>query len=279
MYKLELFLTDNNEMFELLYKKTNYTNLNIFKKCSTNYTFTSLNEDDAILQISELITEFIISYYEINIIKKLIHLDYSYLQNSEKEFISQKTYEIINCGKNDLVKTLITLKRRFLIKQCILNFLSENSYLDFAGLINFRLIEYKKLLSEVIEKIISEVKAQNEYKEFIAMLKFFVDTQKNRISKLHIIFEKDGTYTILNEYNHDITTECFKDFLDDAKSHSLSNEDLLISSLITLAPKKIIVHLENPNYNQKILNTIEHIFNDKVVLNESIPYLELVTQK
>jgi YesN/AraC family two-component response regulator len=55
------------------------------------------------------------------------------LQNSEKEFIAIKTYEIINSDKNDLVKTLITLKRRFLIKQCILNFLSENSYLDLNG--------------------------------------------------------------------------------------------------------------------------------------------------
>jgi putative sporulation protein YtxC len=168
------------------------------------------------------------------------------------------------------------LKRRFLIKQSILNFISENYYIDISGFIKFRLIEYKKLLSELIEKVINEFKVQNEYKEFIAMLKFFVDTQKNRISKLHIVFEKDGEYTILNKRNQNITTECFKDFINDSQSHKLSNEDLLISSLIALAPKKLIVHLTSQNYNKKILSTIEQIFTNKVVLNETIPMLQLV---
>ena len=175
------------------------------------------------------------------------------------------------------MKILVSLKRRFLIKQCILKFISENSYLNLTGFIQFRLIEYKKLLSELIEKVINDFKIQNEYNEFIAMLKFFVDTQKNRISKLHIIFEKNGEYTILNEHNNNITTECFKDFLNDSQNNSLSNEDLLISSLITLAPKKIIIHLADEHYNKKILSTIEHIFTNKVVINETIPTLQLIS--
>ena len=168
------------------------------------------------------------------------------------------------------------LKRRFLIKQCVLKFISENSSLHLPGFINFRLSEYKNLLSELIEKNINEIKVQNEYKEFIAMLRFFVDTQKNRSPRLHIIFEKDGEYIILNEHNKDITADCFADFIKDNHNHTLSNEDLLISSLIALAPKKIIIHLASENYNKKILSTIEQIFPSKVILNESIPMLQLV---
>ena len=82
---------------------------------------------------------------------------------------------------------------------------------------------------------------------------------------------------ILNEYNKNITSDCFKDFITEKQEHSLNNEDLLISSLITLAPKKIIIHLTGENYNKKILSTIEQIFTNKVVLNETLPTLQLIS--
>lgn len=275
MYNLELFLDKNYESFNSILNKHILTDINVSTNNSKSYIF-SFIENTSLAKIADIITEFIITNYEITIIKEMIRSDYSYFTNSEKSLIANKTLELLNSDNADIVKILVILKRRFLIKQCILTFLSENSYIDLSGFIQFRLTEYKKLLSELIEKVISEFKVQNEYKEFIAMLKFFVDTQTNRLPKLHIIFEKDGEYTILNEHNKNITSDCFKDFINDQQNQSLSNEDLLISSLITLAPQKIIVHLKSQNYNKKILTTIEQIFVNKVVLNESIPMLQLV---
>lgn len=277
MYKLELYINKNIDSFNTIIKQNILTNIEVHTNNNT-YIFTSTETDTTKLKLSDIIADYIIKNFETEIIKNLIHTDYSYFSSSESDAITSKTQELIISENNDITKILISLKRRFLIKQCILNFISENTYLDLSGFINFRLIEYKKLLSELIEKTITDFKIQKEYNEFITMLKFFVDTQKNRAPKLHIIFEKDGEYSILNEYNKNITTECFKDFLSEKQSHSLSNEDLLISSLITLAPKKIIIHLTGPHYNKKILSTIEQIFTNKVVLNESVPTLQLVSK-
>ena len=276
MYSLELFLEKISDSFESILNKNILNDINISKNNTNSYTFNFLDKNTALVKISDIITEFIISNYESTIIRKLVFSDYTYFSNSEKEIIINKAADLLNSENNDLVKILVSLKRRFLIKQCILKFLSENSYLHLAGFIQFRLTEYKKLLSEIIEKVINDFKIQNEYNEFIAMLKFFVDTQKNKAPRLHIIFEKNGEYTILNEYNKNITTDCFKDFLNDTENHNLNNEDLLISSLITLAPKKIIIHLTSENYNKKILSTIEQIFTNKVVINETLPTLQLV---
>lgn len=277
MYSLELFLDKNCDSFELIKNKIIFTDISITKNNSNSYTFHSSDQNTAMLKISDLLAEFIISNHEINIVKNIISTDYPYFSPSERDTIRNKTLELLNTSENnDIVKILVSLKRRFHIKQSILNFLANNSYINLSGFIQFRLSEYKKLLSELIEKVINDFKVQNEYKEFIEMLKFFVDTQKNRIPKLHIIFEKDGEYNLLNEHGKNITTECFKDFINDKKNYSLSNEDLLISSLITLAPKKIIIHLTGEYYNKKILATIEQIFTNKVVLNESVPMLQLV---
>lgn len=279
MYKLELFLDNYQNAFDSILSKNILENIEVSKDTSTNYIFLASLENEAILKISDILTDFIIECHEKSIIRSLILNDYSYFSNAEKEMILGKTFDLLTCSKNDFIKILVVLKRRFHIKQCILNFISENSYIDISGFIKFRLAEYKNLLSELIEKVINEFKIQNEYKEFIAMLKFFVDTQKNRVPKLHIIFEKDGEYTILNEHNKNITSDCFKDFLNEQNNRALTNEDLLISSLISLAPKKIIIHLATQNYNKKILSTIEQIFTNKVILDETLPYLELINTK
>ena len=279
MYNLELFLESHQNTFDSILSKNIFENIKVTKNTSNTYSFSSDSQNDVLLKISDIITDFIIECYEKTIIKSLVSNDYSYFSNSEKEMIINKTLELLTSSKNEFIKILVVLKRRFHIKQCILNFLSENSYIDISGFIKFRLYEYKNLLSELIEKVINEFKIQNEYKEFIAMLKFFVDTQKDRVSKLHIIFEKDGEYTLLNEHNKNITSECFKDFLSEQSNRALTNEDLLISSLISLAPKKIIIHLATQNYNKKILSTIEQIFTNKVILDEALPCLELINTK
>ena len=46
----------------------------------------------------------------------------------------------------------------------------------------------------------------------------------------------------------------------------INYDDLLISSLISLAPKKIIIHRISQFTNKELLNTIFNIFLDKVII-------------
>jgi putative sporulation protein YtxC len=131
------------------------------------------------------------------------------------------------------------------------------------------------MLLELIQKVVDDYNLQKEYKEFIEMLKCFVESQKSRSPKLHVIFEENGEYLILDEKNKNITQNCFEEFIETKEKNNLNNEDVLISSLITLAPRKLLLHFESENYNKKIVNTIEQIFENKVSIS-SEPLLELV---
>lgn len=227
------------------------------------------------LKISEILTEYIIENEEERLLKMLISSDYPFLNYSEKNKIFSAATWIIKNNENDFLRMLILLKRRFLIKQNILDYLKENSIINVNGFTNFRLNAYKKMLSELIQKVVEDYKVQEEYKEFISMLKYFVETQKNRCKKLHVVFNENGEYTLLNENNFDITNKCFEEFLETKEQNNLNNEDVLISSLITLAPRKLFLHFESENYNKKIVNTISQIFENKVYIS-SEPLLELV---
>ena len=267
-------IQDNADVLYKLVEK-NYCDKFSFKKIINGIKFSS--EDIAFLQlkVAEILTDYVIENEEENLLKMLILSDYPFLNYSAKNKIFTAATWIIKNNENDFLRMLILLKRRFLIKQNILDYLKENSSINIKGFTNFRLSAYKKMLSELIQKVIEDYKVQEEYKEFINMLKYFVETQKDRCKKLHVVFEENGEYTLLNENNFDITDKCFEEFLETKEQNNLNNEDVLISSLITLAPKKLFLHFESDNYNKKIVNTISQIFENKVYIS-SEPLLELV---
>jgi len=276
MHTIQLLIDSNSELFDIILKNNMSEKTSFEKINNSEYTISSEYSDFLNLKISEILTEYILLNNEYILIKNIIFSDYLYLSNSEKNKILDKTYSLITTNENEFLKMLIVLKRRFLIKQSVLEVLKETTTINITGFINFRLGEYKKMLCELIEKVVKEYHIQKEYKEFIEMLKFFVDTQEHRSNRLHIIFEETGNYTILDEFNKNITNECFEEFTETKEKNNLNNEDLLISALITLAPKKIFIHFNTTNYNKKILKTIEQIFENKVYIDENIPILELV---
>ena len=276
MHTTTLIIEHNTDLFDMILKNSASEKIISQKIDDTHYTISCETIDFLKLKTSEILTEYILINSEYSLIKNIIYSDYLYLSTNEKNYILEKSYNLITTNENEFLKMLIVLKRRFLIKQSILEILNETPYINVTGFINFRLTEYKKTLIELVEKVIKDYKIQKEYKEFIAMLKFFVDTQGKRSNRLHVIFEESGKYTILDEFNRNITEECFEEFNETKEKNHLSNEDLLISALITLAPKKLFIHFNTENYNQKILKTIEQIFENKVLIDENIPILELV---
>lgn len=275
MQTITISIDKNAEILQEIIQNNISDTIKVKQKNDHEICFTA--DDSAILnlKIAEILTEYIIRYEEKNILKMLLMHDYLLLHKTEKLNILTAACKLINENESDFIKTLILLKRRFLIKQNILEYLNENTRLDVTGFVAFRLSGYKKMLSELIQKVVEDFKIQQEYKEFINMLKFFVETQKNRSNKIHIIFEKNGEYTLFDENNKDITEKCFSEFSETKEQNNLNNEDVLISSLITLAPKKVFLHFETENFNKKIVHTIEQIFENKVFVS-SVPLLELV---
>lgn len=274
MQTITVNIYDNIEVLYKLAEK-NYCDKFSFTKVEDGIEFSAEDIPFLQLKVAEILTDYVIENEEENLLKMLILSDYPFLNYSEKKKIFIASTWIIKNNENDFLRMLILLKRRFLIKQNILDYLKENSSINIKGFTNFRLVAYKKMLYELIQKVIEDYKVQEEYKEFINMLKYFVETQKNRCKKLHIVFEENGEYTLLNENNFDITEKCFEEFLETKEQNNLNNEDVLISSLITLAPKKLFLHFESDNYNKKIVNTISQIFENKVYIS-SEPLLELV---
>jgi hypothetical protein len=57
-----------------------------------------------------------------------------------------------------------------------------------------------------------------------------------------------------------------KDFINEIPDGELNFDDLLVSTLITLAPKLITIHCISSFKNKELLETIKNVFTNRVLI-------------
>jgi len=121
-------------------------------------------------------------------------------------------------------------------------FFEESDQLILEGFVTFRLREIGSELEQVVDRVADDFLVEREYREFIRLLQYFVDSQTPRIDEVHILFGPDDTFELVDRHNNIISNECLREFVDGLTQVPVSGEDLLISALITIAPERVVVH-------------------------------------
>lgn len=148
------------------------------------------------------------------------------------------------------------------IINCISDQLKSQNTLNIDGWIRFRLLEYRQYIKELVENIAFEYIAYREYREFLAMLKQFVEVQKPMIDIIHIIPSTTGQIYLYDDNYNEITKSCIEQCEENTAVNNI--EDLILSSLITIAPLKIVIHKKEMCSNTRLIATIQIIYQDKV---------------
>lgn len=152
------------------------------------------------------------------------------------------------------------------IKDCI----SEKQEINIDGFITFRMRKLRGDIEKIIDKVVERYMIEKEYKEFVKLLKYFVEIQECKIDEINIIIEENNNYIIKNREGKDLYYDFLKEIKEEQGRIELNMEDILISGLITSAPKNIIIYGKENCNNKEFLNTIENVFGDKVTFREGI---------
>ncbi|NLD46775.1 MAG: putative sporulation protein YtxC [Clostridiaceae bacterium] len=222
--------------------------------------------NELIACISNALADYIIKEYEEKLILRIINSNYCYFNSVEKKEILRLTFSIINNQDKNFLNSLFQMRRRNIIIRKLLEYFQSADTVILDGFVNFRLKDYIKDLEEVVDKAVDDFLMEREYKEFIRLLRYFVDIQEPKFNIIHIVVGYDNRYVLLDEDKREITNECIQEFMNDIPGGEINYDDLLVSSLITMAPRKIVIHGSKSFRNKELLETIKNVFWGKAVI-------------
>ena len=133
-----------------------------------------------------------------------------------------------------------------------------------SGFVRFRLQQYRGELQEIVEYAIDEFLMEKQYQEFISLLQYFVYIQDAEIPFAHLMHKRNHEFSLFDEQMRPIQAEEVMDFSIDMIGKDANFEDLIVSTLISVAPEKIYIHTREPDL--PVIRTIQQIFEDRTML-------------
>ncbi|MGL5330494.1 MAG: putative sporulation protein YtxC [Peptostreptococcaceae bacterium] len=161
----------------------------------------------------------------------------------------------------DRMKNIITET----VEKKILTYLSGDDSLNIEGFLKFRLKEMFVYISSITDIAFEEYLAERDQNEFINVLKYFIDIQETKIDLLIVNILGNGSFEMYDSNGNKIDNIDNEEIINMIIKEDLNYEDFLISTLLTLCPKKIhILDSLNDKSSKVAIETIKSIFGDRV---------------
>ena len=208
-------------------------------------------------KISEIIGNWVVNVYIENLSQKMLTMYFSQIEDYKDrilENVSKKTTVL----KNNYYK-------EYVVKNLTKYFETENS-LIIDGFLRFRLLEYREEILGILYDSVEEFYVEQEYEEFLELLSEYIYEKPPMIDLLHIKYDSDGKFYFYDFKKNNIAVDIEKSDEINLIENFLTREDILISILITLAPKRIIWHNKCKIENLTIMNTVKELFKERFSL-------------
>mgnify|MGYP002585280197 FL=1 len=204
--------------------------------------------------LTELIGEVVIEFYEEKILKQLINYNYFYFDEYEKNKILENCMQLI---EPEMYNT------KLLDNKNIKEYVKENKAMILDGFVYFRLRAYLEYLDEVVDSGVNQFVIEKEYREFISLLRVYVESKVPEYNLLHLIYI-NGESILLDEKRNivSISENIYNTkYLSDI---SFSSNDFALNTLLCLLPRRIEIHLIDDE--DEFINTLKLIFEGRVTI-------------
>lgn len=215
--------------------------------------------------VAHALSDIILSQWEKLLLTDIIRENYYYFNEEERGTIYQYAAGYINQdGEKDHGPAHYQTVRRNKILHKILDFLRNNNDIVIDGFIRFRLKEYMGELQAAADRAVDDFLMEREYKEFIQLLKYFVEIQDPRVDVVHVLIKPDGVFKLYDDQQRVINSDYMEGFMLDLVDSEINYEDMLISTLITIAPQEIVFHPGKGESPRNTIETIKNVFAHRV---------------
>ncbi len=207
-------------------------------------------------ELAAILATTMVNDFGIRYIPGLLNRNYGFLKTKDKKTICKRALQVF--FSNIEIKNW---NSREIVESKISSFLRESANISLAGFIRFRLQNFVEIMKESVGKAVDDYLAEKEYLEFIRLLRYFVDIQEPKTGLVNIYFYPPGRIRITNEDDVPLTENYMEETLQTLMAQEVDVEDVLISTLITIAPEKIVLHAKD---DCRVKEAVSNIFGDRV---------------
>ena len=135
-------------------------------------------------------------------------------------------------------------------------YLGDSNALVIEGFVRFRMKEYMEELKRSAEEALIRFMAEREHREFVRLLKYFVDIQDQRQEIVHVVRTAENRFELRGPEGGRVVGDYVDTLASDAAGEGVDVADLLISALITAAPRKVVLHYEPDPATAETIDTV-----------------------
>jgi putative sporulation protein YtxC len=213
--------------------------------------------------LSRALADFICDSIEPDLIRRMIRQELHSHAAGEISQIEQVVLRLLESSAWERENAIYASRQEKLADQ-IATFVEESPKLAVDGFVRFRMKAHCRVLAACVKEAIHDYRLDQEYKEFIRLLRHFVQMQPPKTPLVHVIHEDKGRFRLLGAdgapYVFQEVTNWFREFLESPFSH----EDYVVSALLTVVPDQVVLHTKNPEQN--VIRTLVQIFEGRIMI-------------
>lgn len=210
-------------------------------------------------QLTEVLLEFILTHHGRKILERLVRASQAHFAPEDQREICRYAVEL---AQEAHFRAMCEAQ----VRQQLEAYLRESSELCVDGFVRFRLPEYPLLLEGLAEEGAELYMNDVEYDEFIRVLQYFVEANPPQAEIVQVKFNSCGPHLLLDEAGVLLQYD-FVDTVD--RTTQDEYEELLICTLINLAPKKIL--LQETEENTSLAETLRNVFRERIEFCREVP--------
>ena len=180
------------------------------------------------------------------------------LGEEEVAAVSEYAVALLNEGVGGVLEPSIRLRE---VAADVEEYLCDANALVIEGFIRFRMKEYMEELKRSAEEALVRFMAEREHREFVRLLKYFVDIQDQRQEIVHVVRTKENRFELRSSEGQRVPGDYVDTLASDVLGEGVDVADLLISALITVAPRRVVLHFEPDSATAE---TIDAVFEGRV---------------
>jgi putative sporulation protein YtxC len=209
------------------------------------------------------VAEYVRSYHEPNLVRHAVRKAFPF----HSGFDAAEEAVLRWIGKKRQRKPSLGLDQK--IAGQVSGFLAESPRLAVDGFIRFRMKGYHRVFSRLLDQAVREYRLEQEYQEFIELLRYFVSTQKTQIPVIHVLHFGKSRFHLMKEDGTPLRLKDVEGAVQEFMENTFSREDLIVSALLSAAPEFVVLHTQHRE--ETIIRTVRKIFEGRVVLCEGCP--------